>query len=74
MRPKRDIGAKDFIFDMDILKEWRRRFPEAEVEVFEDAGHFVLEDATDRIIPRIRKFLRKHPIKEGAGGPAHGER
>ncbi|MGA1794163.1 MAG: alpha/beta fold hydrolase [Thermoplasmatota archaeon] len=67
-------GAKDFIFDMDILKEWRRRFPKAEVEVFEDAGHFVLEDATDRIIARIRKFLKKHPIKEGAGGPAHGER
>jgi len=67
-------GAKDFIFDMDILEEWKRRFPDAEIEVFEDAGHFVLEDATDRIIARIGKFLRKHPLENGTGGSADGKR
>ncbi|MGA1848500.1 MAG: alpha/beta fold hydrolase [Thermoplasmatota archaeon] len=65
-------GARDFIFDMDILKEWKRRFPGAEVEVYQDAGHFVVEDATDRIIERMNGFLSSNPIPTGGGGPSHG--
>jgi haloalkane dehalogenase len=65
-------GAKDFIFDRDILAEWRKRFPDAEVEVYEDAGHFVIEDATDRIIERIRGFLSSNPLPSQGGGPSDG--
>jgi cis-3-alkyl-4-acyloxetan-2-one decarboxylase len=50
-------GARDFCFDLGFLAEWRRRFPKAEVEVFEDASHYVLEDAWERIIPRLDGFL-----------------
>jgi len=42
--------------------EWRRRFPDAEVHVFKDAGHYVLEDAAGRIIPLIKNFLKKNPL------------
>lgn len=50
-------GEKDFVFDMDYLAEWRRRFPSAETHTFADAGHYVLEDKTDAVIDRIRLFL-----------------
>jgi haloalkane dehalogenase len=50
-------GEKDFCFDMSYLKKWRRYFPEAQVETFPDAGHYVLEDAHERILPLVQKFL-----------------
>jgi haloalkane dehalogenase len=56
-------GARDFVFDDDFLTEWRRRFPTAEVHRFADAGHLVLEDAGDRIVPIVRDFLQRHPLR-----------
>lgn len=55
-------GRKDFVFDDAFLAEWRRRLPEAEVHVFEDAGHYVLEDAHDEIVPLMKRFLSAHPL------------
>jgi haloalkane dehalogenase len=54
-------GMKDFVFDADYLAEWERRLPGAEVRRFEDAGHWVLEDAGDRVAPLVRAFLEAHP-------------
>ena len=56
-------GARDFVFDDSFLAEWRRHLPEAEVRVFDDAGHFVLEDAGEEIIPSVRDFLETHPLE-----------
>jgi haloalkane dehalogenase len=50
-------GMRDFVFDADFLAEWRRRFPQAEVYPFADAGHYVLEDAAEEIVPLVRRFL-----------------
>ncbi len=50
-------GEKDFVFDGAFLDEWKSRFPNATVHTFADAGHYVLEDAGDAIIPKIRSFL-----------------
>jgi haloalkane dehalogenase len=55
-------GENDFVFDADYLAEWVRRFPEAEVHRLPDAGHYVLEDAAEEIIPQVQDFLRKHPL------------
>ncbi len=52
-------GERDFVFDRHFLAEWRRRFPEAEVHSFADAGHYVLEDARDEALPLITEFLRR---------------
>jgi haloalkane dehalogenase len=52
-------GARDFVFDRDFLAEWRRRLPSAEVHAFEDAGHYVLEDAGERLIPKLRDFVNR---------------
>lgn len=51
-------GGRDFVFDKDFLEEWRRRWPQARVRLFEDAGHYVLEDAAEEIIPLVAEFLR----------------
>jgi haloalkane dehalogenase len=50
-------GRRDFVFDDAFLAEWRRRLPGAEVHAFDDAGHYVLEDAHEDIIPLMRDFL-----------------
>jgi haloalkane dehalogenase len=54
-------GKQDFVFDDHFLAEWRQRFPAAEVHRFADAGHLVLEDAGERIVPLVREFLGRHP-------------
>ncbi len=51
-------GARDFVFTVgNFLTGWRQRFPHAEVHVFEDAGHYVIEDAHERILPLMQAFL-----------------
>lgn len=50
-------GGLDFCFNDAFLGEWMRRFPCAEVHRFADAGHYVLEDAHERIVPVISGFL-----------------
>jgi haloalkane dehalogenase len=55
-------GMRDFVFDRHFLDEWVLRFPKAEVHRFPDVGHYVLEDARDRVIPLVRAFLAAHPV------------
>lgn len=55
-------GEHDFVFDMAYFKEWRRRFPRAEAHSFPDAGHYILEDAADQVIPLVKDFLKRNPI------------
>jgi len=57
-------GLKDFVFDKHFLKEWQRRFPNAEVHAFADCGHYILEDASDEVIPIIEQFLAANPLDE----------
>ncbi len=55
-------GLKDFVFDEHFLAEWERRLPDAEIHRFADAGHYVLEDAGDEIVPLVTDFLHRHPL------------
>lgn len=55
-------GMRDFVFDKDFLAQWQIRFPHAEVHSFADAGHYVLEDAADEIIPIVQRFLQRHKV------------
>ncbi|HNT78112.1 MAG TPA: alpha/beta fold hydrolase [Anaerolineae bacterium] len=51
-------GADDFVFTVkDFLAGWRARFPAAEVHVLENAGHYVVEDAHERILPLMQAFF-----------------
>lgn len=55
-------GLKDFVFDRHFLDGFRKALPQAEVQAFDDAGHYVLEDKADVLVPAIRKFLDTHPV------------
>ncbi len=66
-------GLRDFVFDGDYLAEWRRRFPNAQVRAFEDAGHYILEDKADELPALIRTFLTHHPIVAPPRAPARTE-
>lgn len=50
-------GLKDFVFDKHFLAEWQQRFPQAEVHAFDDCGHYILEDASDEVVPLVKQFL-----------------
>ncbi len=52
-------GGRDFCFDDRFLEEWRRRFPQAEFHHVADAGHYVVEDAHERIGPWMQRFLER---------------
>lgn len=61
-------GDRDWCFTLEFLDEFRRRFPQAEVFRVADAGHYVFEDAFERIIPRLRNFLAEHALSPGFRG------
>jgi pimeloyl-ACP methyl ester carboxylesterase len=55
-------GMRDWCFRPCCLERFREAFPDAEVHRLEDAGHYVIEDAHQRIIPLVRTFLEAHPL------------
>lgn len=57
-------GERDFCFDPSFRREWERRFPDARVHALQDASHFVLEDAHERIIPWMEEFFRDNPLEQ----------
>jgi haloalkane dehalogenase len=55
-------GAHDFVFDMDYLRQWQNHYPSANVFVFQNAGHYLLEDVPDQALEKINIFLSTHPL------------
>ena len=51
-------GMKDWCFNSLFLEEWRKRFPGASVTEYPHAGHYILEDAHETVVPAIKRFLR----------------
>ncbi|MCA8980078.1 MAG: alpha/beta fold hydrolase [Planctomycetes bacterium] len=52
-------GERDWCFTPEFRREWQARFPAAEVLAIEDAGHYVLEDAHEQVIPWLTKQLQR---------------
>ena len=55
-------GMRDFVFDRHFLAGFTRALPRAQVHAFDDAGHYVLEDKHEVLVPAIRAFLDAHPL------------
>ena len=53
-------GDQDFVFGPDVMKVFENLWPQAEGHHFPNAGHYVLEDASDEILPLLRDFLARH--------------
>ncbi len=52
-------GMCDFVFTPQFLGAWTSRFPNADVHRFPDAGHYVVQDAHERILPLLISFLAR---------------
>jgi cis-3-alkyl-4-acyloxetan-2-one decarboxylase len=50
--------TEDRAFGAGTLALWRDRFPNADVHEVPDAGHYVQEDAHERVIPLLLDFVR----------------
>ncbi len=50
-------GMQDPVFDEVVLEHLLTLLPQAEVHRYADAGHYVLEDAADRIVPVASRLL-----------------
>jgi haloalkane dehalogenase len=57
-------GMRDWCFTAVCLQKLEQLFPDAHVHRFEDAGHWVVEDAHERIVPVVDQFLRQNPLPE----------
>ena len=55
-------GGRDPVFTGVLLESWKERFPGAIVKKLDDAGHYVVEDAYERIIPWVSDFLERNSI------------
>jgi haloalkane dehalogenase len=53
-------GLRDWCFTERCLLRFEQIFPRAEAHRFTDCGHYVIEDAHERILPLVEDFLARH--------------
>lgn len=50
-------GMRDWCFRPECLDRFIQHWPQAEVHKLADCGHYVIEDAHERIVPLVQTFL-----------------
>ena len=50
-------GLKDIAFRRKELERWRAELSNPETHTFDDVGHFVAEEAPERVAPLLREFV-----------------
>lgn len=50
-------GMKDWCFTEVCLRRFEEHFPNAESVRLPDAGHYVVEDATERVVEEVKSFV-----------------
>ena len=50
-------GGRDFCFDRHFFERWRAILPSAQTAYLDDAGHYVLEDARETVVPAVARFF-----------------
>jgi cis-3-alkyl-4-acyloxetan-2-one decarboxylase len=50
-------GMRDWCFRPDCLARFEQGWPQVEVHRLADVGHWVVEDATDEVLPLVQNFL-----------------
>ena len=50
-------GFKDIAFRKKELERWKAELSDVRLYEFEDCGHFLAEEAPDRMLPPLREFL-----------------
>jgi haloalkane dehalogenase len=52
-------GMRDWCFRPECLERFAQHWPMAEIHRLEDCGHYVVEDAHERIVPLMRSCLER---------------
>ncbi len=52
-------GLKDIAFRRKELERWKTALPDHELHEFEDCGHFLAEEAPDRVVTALRAFMKR---------------
>ena len=52
-------GFKDIAFRKKELERWKSELTDFELHDFKDCGHFLAEEAPDRIVSALRAFMRR---------------
>jgi haloalkane dehalogenase len=55
-------GMKDWCFTPEFLERFLEFIPRAEVHRLADAGHYVVQDAHETIVPLVKQFMLAHPL------------
>jgi haloalkane dehalogenase len=58
-------GMRDWCFSQEFLDRFLDFFPNAEIHRLHDAGHYLIEDAHERIVPLLEDFLQRTPPVRG---------
>jgi haloalkane dehalogenase len=53
-------GMRDWCFRPSCLDRFMEHWPRAEVHRLDDCGHYVVEDAPERIVPLVKEFLNRN--------------
>lgn len=57
-------GEKDFCFNLNFLRKWKKIYPQAQVVTYPKAGHYVFEDESEDVKTQVLSFFQKI-TKEG---------
>jgi pimeloyl-ACP methyl ester carboxylesterase len=61
-------GMRDWCFRPECLERFIQHWPHAEVHRLEDCGHYVVEDAHERILPLVHAFIETRISEEPQEG------
>lgn len=50
-------GGKDFCFNMHFYRRWQAIFPKADMKLFPQHGHYILEDGGEEVLDAIAQHL-----------------
>ncbi len=51
------VGRHDFITNVSMAEEMGKNIPNAELEIFEDSGHFVIVEEPEKFYRVIKAFV-----------------
>ena len=50
-------GGKDFCFTSHFYDRWKGFFPKAKAKIYQNAGHYILEDVPAEVLEEIQEFI-----------------
>jgi len=50
-------GARDFCFTKHFYERWKTFYPHAKTKLYQNAGHYILEDVPGEVLKEIEEFL-----------------